>query len=63
MIKPEKNKKPIIPEIAVLGSSSAKDRKGGKNQYHTPATPTRVVTIEGPSPQYHAEKTTAAHTV
>jgi len=40
-----------------------KDREGGRNQYHTPRKPISVVTTDGPTPQYQAEKTTAAQSV
>ena len=41
----------------------AKELSGGRNQYQMPASKSTVVTMEGPSPQYQAEKTTATHAV
>jgi hypothetical protein len=63
MMRLEKTRNPSIPETAILGSSRAKEPAGGRNQYQTPSNESRVVTMEGPSPQYQAEKTTAAQTV
>src|SRR5579859_328347 len=63
MMTNEKATNPSIPEIAVLGSTSSNELPGGRNQYQIPTRSRRTVRIAGPTPQYHAEKTTASHAV
>src|SRR5579864_2230725 len=63
MMKPESTPNPTSPLIWVLVSCRRKECKGGRNQYQTPRALISVVTIDGPRPQYQAEKTTAAQTV
>src|SRR5579864_1383581 len=46
-----------------LSASRENERTGGMNQYQTPRIPTMTVTIDGPTPKYHAEKTSAAQRV
>src|SRR5215469_346566 len=62
IMQAEKHKNPSIPKNWVR-SLKAKECAGDKNQNHTPSVLMSVEAIDGPKPQYHAEKTTASQTV
>jgi hypothetical protein len=50
-----------MPATLAFGVGSLNEPVGGRNQYQMPTRSMRTVRTEGPTPQYHAEKTTTAH--